>query len=172
MIQVVFFDLGLTLIDGSHKAFPHVPDALRTIQSFKTADGRPLLIALVSNYDKANTPADVEPLFKSFLDILDGTGLRPFFEPVQQHITLSTHAGVRKPDRKVFEKALERLGSRAPLAACLLITEEAEHGRFVRTQLGMKALLFRSEGSEPFDFADWREAPALVARAMSPSRTP
>ena len=43
MIRVVFFDLGLTLIDAQNRPFPHVEDALATIQSFKTADAKKLL---------------------------------------------------------------------------------------------------------------------------------
>ena len=42
MIRAVLFDLGLTLIDERNRPFPHVTEALRTIQLFTTAKGKPL----------------------------------------------------------------------------------------------------------------------------------
>ena len=164
MIKVVFFDLGGTLIDGQRNPFPHVEAALTAITTMKTGAGRPVRSGLVSDFTMATppvTPAKVATLFAQYLEVLDGTGLRPHFEPVAKRVTLSTHAGAMKPDRAVFDKALRRLGSSATLTDCLLITEDEGHVRFVRTQFAMAALLFRT-GDHP-DFTDWADAPALVA---------
>ena len=114
MIRVALFDLGLTLVDSLNRPFPHVKEALQTIQSFTTAKGKPLLLGLVSDFDMPAppaTPAKIAAIFDRYLAVLDQTGLRSFFEPVQRRVTLSTHAGVFKPDRKIFETALRRLAS-------------------------------------------------------------
>jgi hypothetical protein len=171
MIRVVMFDLGMTLIDGDNHPFAHVADALTAISGFKTADGKSLRSCLVSDFTMATPPATAEKvaaLFNEYLAILDGTGLRPFFEPVEKRVTLSTHAGARKPDRKIFETALRRLGAGTPLEECLFITENATHIDEARKALNMKALRFRSAGSSQFDFDDWAEAPALIANLVAP----
>jgi FMN phosphatase YigB (HAD superfamily) len=86
--------------------------------------------------------------------VLDETGLRPLFEPVQRRVTLSTHAGVCKPDPRIFTMALARLRSKAGLDECLLITENPGHIEAARTRLRMSALRFRSGASPQFDFED------------------
>jgi hypothetical protein len=169
MIRVVLFDLGLTLIDQENRPFPHVVEALRTIQSFTSAEGKKLLSGLVSDFDRPAppaTPAKITAIFNRYLAMLDGTGLRPSFEPVERRVTLSTHAGVTKPDRKIFEMALRRLRSKASLKECLFITENGDHVRAARSDLGMTALQFRSRGSRTFDFDDWLQAPPMVAHLV------
>jgi hypothetical protein len=171
MIRVVLFDLGLTLVDASDQPFPHVAEALRTIQSFKTTDGKTLATALVSDFDLATPPATaakVRVIFDRYLAILDTTGLRPFFEPVDRRVTLSTHADAFKPEAKVFATALKRLHSNAALQECLFITENEAHVRAVRDTLQMHALQFRSAGAASFDFDDWLQAPAMIAHVMGP----
>jgi FMN phosphatase YigB (HAD superfamily) len=171
MIRVVIFDLGGTLIDANNHPFPHAVDALTAISGFMTADGKPLRSCLVSDYTMATVPvtvAKVTAIFNQYLELLDGTGLRPFFEPVKKRVTLSTQAGSMKPDKKIFAKAIERLGVAVALKDCLFITENAEHVERARTQLHMQALRFRVPGSAHFDFEDWSQAPALIAHLVAP----
>jgi len=173
MIRVVMFDLGLTLIDADNRPFPHVKDALDAISTFRAENGNPLRRCLVSDFTMASPPATsakVSALFKQYLAILDPTGLRPFFEPVSKRITLSTHAGVLKPDRKIFETALSRLGAGVQLQECLFITENAAHIKAARETLEMQTLRFRSAGSNQFDFEDWAQAPALIAGLVAPNQ--
>lgn len=175
MIRVAFFDLGLTLIDAENRPFPHVAEALTTIQSFSTAGGKKLLTGLVSDFDLPTpppTPAKIQAIFERYLAVLDGTGLRAFFEPVQRRVTLSTHAGALKPDRKIFLKALARLRSTALLEECLFITENQDHVRAARTTLHMSALKYRAPGSATFDFDDWLQAPSMVAHLVDPAGGP
>src|ERR1044071_2374804 len=129
MIQVLMFDLGKTLVDQNTHPFPHVTAALTAIAAFKTESGKRLASCLVSDFDLSSpfTPAKVNAKVAQYLAILDTTTLRPFFEPVKKRVTLSTHANAMKPDRKIFETALQRLGSTAQLEDCLFITEEASH---------------------------------------------
>jgi beta-phosphoglucomutase-like phosphatase (HAD superfamily) len=162
MVRVVLLDLGGTLV-GPDGPFPHVPDALAALNQLDGSTGEPLATALVSDFPAADppTPAGVERRFAEYLALLDGFGLRGFFEPVEQRVTLSTQAGVQKPDRRVYELALRRLGTDAMLADCLVITEDAAHVAACRA-LGMQALQFGA------DFDDWSQAPRLVRALVDP----
>jgi hypothetical protein len=169
VIKVVMFDLGGTLVDAQRKPVPHAKAALATIASFKTTGSKRLHTCLVSDFTMPTPPATaakVRALFQQYLAVLDQAGLRHFFEPVQKRVTLSTHAGAMKPQRAVFAKALSRLGVTATLAESMLITEDEGHVAHVRDKLHMKALRFAPDGSG--DFADWADAPSLVAAAVSP----
>src|SRR3954471_19885226 len=95
MLRVVIFDLGETLIDGARRPFPHVKETLTVISRFVSEDGKPLRSCLVSDFTMlpaGATPAKVAAVFNDYLAILDATGLRPFFEPVKQRVTISTQA--------------------------------------------------------------------------------
>lgn len=171
MIKVLMFDLGDTLVGADRQPFPHVRDALAVIAQLKTEAGKPLRSCLVSDFDLAAppaTPAKVAAIFAHYLTLLDATGLRGFFEPVKKRVTLSTHANAMKPDAAVFEKALRRLSVRVTLAECLFITENKAHVRAVRKHLQMQALQFRPLGAIGGDFADWADAPALIAHEVAP----
>ena len=172
MVRILMLDLGQTLVDGTHP-FPHVPEALAAMREFETAPGEPLALSLVSDFTMATPPvtsAKVEALFQQYLTILDGFGLRQFFEPVTRRVTLSTHARKMKPDRKVFETAIQRLDMTATLNECLYITENAEHIQHCR-QMNMQTLRFGGHVSPPApgaDFNDWSEAPLMIARLVAP----
>lgn len=170
MLRVVMLDLGDTLV-GSDGVLPNVPEALASLQDFETAAGEPLPFLLVSDYDMPvppPTPAKIAAIFQQYRNELDGFGLSPFFQPPQERITLSTHAGVFKPDRRVFETALQRLGVEAPWTDCLFITENAGHIAAVR-QLGMLALHFGAPNVPGADFSDWSEGPLLIAQLAAPA---
>jgi FMN phosphatase YigB (HAD superfamily) len=171
MIKVLMFDLGDTLVGADRQPFPHARDALAVIAQLKTRAGKPLRSCLVSDFDLAAppaTPARVAAIFARYLTLLDATGLRTFFEPVQKRVTLSTHASAMKPDAAVFEKALRRLGVRATLAECLLVTDNKAHVRAVCQHLHMHALQFQPPGATGGDFDDWADAPALIAHEVAP----
>ena len=163
MVAVLLLDLGGTLVDGD-RPFPHVKAALGALQRFRGSSGQPLQLALVSDFHPAEppTPAGVKARFSEYLRLLDGFGLRRFFQPVGRHVTLSTHAGVAKPDRRVYELALQRLGTGATLADCLSITEDAAHVAACKG-MGMRAMRFGG------DFGDWSEAPLLVRQMVDPT---
>jgi hypothetical protein len=173
MIRVVMFDLGETLVDANRRTFPHVREALTALGGFRTADSGPLSSCLVSDYTMVVPPITrdkIRPVFEEYIAILDATALREFFEPVDERVTLSTHVGVGKPDRAVFEMALHRLRSKATLQECLFITENAGHIRAARQTLGMATLQFRAQGAAEFDFDDWSRASALIAHLVDPEQ--
>jgi FMN phosphatase YigB (HAD superfamily) len=163
MVRVLILDLGNTLV-AEGRTLPHVKEALKALSELDSATGQPLEIALVSDFHAAvpPTPATVQARFAEYLALLDGFGLRSFFEPVDQHVTLSTQAGVTKPDRRIYELALTRLGTDAGLADCLSITEDPGHVAACRA-LGMQALQFG------VDFDDWSQAPDMVRSLIDPT---
>ena len=145
MIRILLLDLGDTLAHED-SVFAHVPEALETLRNFKTAEGKRLQLALVSDFlmpDPPVTPAKIEKLFQQYIEIVKQLKLSEFFKPFKRHITLSTHAGVRKPNRRIFELAITRLGLDATLRDCLFITENADHISRCG-KLGMATLQFGS----------------------------
>ena len=165
MSRVLLLDLGETLVHEM-TVLPNVPQALAAIAEFKGDDGRPLQRALVSDTDMPSpppTPAKVKPIFNRYVATLDTLALRSFFEPVAKHVTLSAHAGVLKPDRKVFTLALKRLGVRTTLAECVFVTENADHLRHCREELGMQTLQFGK------DFTDWADGPLALSTLVAPA---
>ncbi|UVO27849.1 hypothetical protein [Bradyrhizobium arachidis] len=165
MIKALLLDLGDTLID-THKTppapFPGVEDALGVLKTLETADHKPLVMCLVSDFTmpEPRTPEAIAAAFADYLRELDKTHLRRFFEPVDERVTLSTHAGQRKPAAIVFKMALERAKVHGTLRNTLLITENAEHIRVCRDELHMKTLQFG------VDFTAWSEAPKLISQTI------
>lgn len=155
MSNILMLDLGGTLIRDM-QVLPGVAEALTALSELIETS------CLVSDFEMpaSPTPAKIEAVFQKYLHILDEVQLRAFFAPVAKRVTLSTHAGVLKPNRLIFEKALERLGVAIALSNCIFITEEAEHIRVCRDELGMKTLQFGK------DFTDWSRAPLLVLNLL------
>jgi hypothetical protein len=165
MIRALLLDLGDTLIvDGN--VLPGVPEALRVLQTLETGDGKPLITCLVSDYTMPapRTPQAIEATFQEYLAVIEHANLRQFFEPVEERVTLSTHAGVMKPDRRVFETALTRAKLSASIKEALFITEDAGHIAACR-KMGMTALQFG------VDFDNWTDAPLLIAGTIASSGT-
>jgi FMN phosphatase YigB (HAD superfamily) len=163
MIRVLLLDLGGTLTDGQH-LFPHVSEALSTLSQFVILKEKPLELGLVSDFKAPADPTssnEIDTIFREYVGILHQLHLDHFFHPVEKHVTLSTQAGVRKPDRRIFELALRRLKSTAGLNECIFITEESAHITACKA-LGMHTLQFGT------DFKDWADCPSLVAHLISP----
>lgn len=170
MIKVAFFDLGETLIhDG--RPFPGVADALGVIDSFRTAEGRPLALGIVSDYLMPAPPpteakiAALEGRYRE--EFLVPSGLFCFFEPFESRVTLSTRAGAFKPDRKVFDVALARSGAGASMDECLFVTENRSHLDEV-ARFGIKPVRFGPGPDGAAGFEDWADAPAVIARLVAP----
>jgi hypothetical protein len=143
MVKVIFFDLGLTLLDAHNRPYPHATQALASLAKL------PVKSCLVSDYDMS---LSVTQAMKDYSKILVASDLKSYFEPVKQHVTLSNHVGLSKPHPSLFKKALERLGEpQVAFTDCLFITENAAHIHAVSETLHMATLQFG------VDFTDWSE---------------
>src|SRR5215813_11651238 len=137
MIRVIMLD-GDTLIKEG-RVLPHVPEALEVLTRFEPPARASLVVSLISDYDMPTTPVTprkISRIFNKYVARLDEVGLKEFFEPVELRVTLSTHAGVFKPDPRLFKKAIQRLRLRTGLNECLYIGNNSEQVRACRV-LGM-----------------------------------
>lgn len=171
--KVLMIDLGGTLITNSNspQLIPGVKPALTALRQLPTPSGQPLVLCLVSDFKMPTapaTPTTIEPLFKEYLAILNAPAikLKQSFEPVNQCITLSTHVGVNKPDCRVFQMALLRLGATAQFSECVLITEDAGHIAAAKA-MGLQTMRFGPVGAAGIDFHDWSQAPAMIAQKIA-----
>jgi beta-phosphoglucomutase-like phosphatase (HAD superfamily) len=170
MIDVLMMDLGGTLVTGSPPAtLPGVPQALFDLKNLTTEAGFPVPMCLVSDFIDLISPAtpnQVADAEEQIRAIIQSAGLSQFFSPFERTVTLSTHVGVRKPDCRIFQAALARLGrATVPLDRCLLITEEAAHVAKVQAY-GMKALRFGAVGTPGVDFSSWNNAKVRIAQML------
>lgn len=167
MLTTLIIDLGDTLVKDN-KVLPFVTESLTALKSFQLQDGSPLSMCLVSDFHQAQpfTPQRVDEIFNDYLELLAQFGLSEFFEPIQEKITLSTHANIFKPDRRVFELALQRLGNTRRLDECLFITENDTHIDACR-RFGMETLTFGTTDPE-VGFDDWSIGLMLIANKFAP----
>ncbi|WP_165074590.1 HAD-IA family hydrolase [Paludisphaera rhizosphaerae] len=167
MFRIAFFDLGETLIHDM-TPFPGSIQALQAIGQLDTESGQRLTLGLVSDFLAAGPPvneATISAREEQYRGILAATGLAGFFEPFAKRVTLSTRAGVNKPDRRIFELALERSGVEAQLSECAFVTETIAHLEQSRA-FGMTAIRFGAGPGITPAFSDWGDAPALFARLL------
>jgi hypothetical protein len=169
MIKLALFDVGETLVHEG-QALPHAVAALEAIRGFTTTAREPLALGVVSDYLMPASPvteAKIAALERDFENILAGAGLKKFFTPTAQRITLSSRAGVNKPSRRIFELAAERSGTGAALAECLFVTEDAQHLAKCQ-EYGMTPVQFGAGTGAWPSFSDWTDAPGILARLVSP----
>ena len=75
MTRLILFDLGDTLESGDVLR----PGALETVRH--VAEQPAALLGLLSDFTMTDDPAQVPAIRQQYLDILDGLGIREFFEP-------------------------------------------------------------------------------------------
>jgi beta-phosphoglucomutase-like phosphatase (HAD superfamily) len=175
MIRLIFFDLGETLIH-QNEPLPNVVQALTALAAFKTQAGSALMLSIVSDFgtDGSVSESHIRAFESEFVEILRSAGIMPFFQPFETRVTISARAGVRKPDRTVFEVAAKRSGLHVELSECLFITENKAHLLAARnygiTVLGFGSI---SDGASAIGmFSNWLDAPLLIAHIVAPENTP
>ncbi len=144
-VVMVLFDLGETLETGGALR----DGALETLQELAAArdgSGPDVVLCLLSDTRVPADAADVAAVRAEYLALLDELGIRRFFEPSAQRITLSAEVGVRKPAAVAFRAALTRAGPGLRFADVVFVTENAGHVRAAR-RLGMSAVQVRPAGA-------------------------
>ena len=151
MSKIILFDLGNTLENTKKEVL--IPGALKTLQATNTmrdSNGKVPILALVSDFDMPESPAQIAAIQQRYFAILDRLGIRLFFEPVAKRVTLSTEVGVFKPDKKIFQAVLKKLDGHPSFKNVLFITENLDHVQKARL-LTMKAIHFKGPGETSGD---------------------
>ena len=138
-MKVVLFDLGDTLAAGADSLLPGALETLEAVRQMSDETGHPPVLALVSDFTTASSAAQVPAIEQEYFNILEHLGIREFFEPVSQRVTLSTRIGVRKPNKKIFAAAVKRAGGGPGFARAIFITENVEHVAKARL-LGLRSV--------------------------------
>jgi FMN phosphatase YigB (HAD superfamily) len=153
-MKIVLFDLGKTLADQNvHNQDVLLPGALKTlqaIQAMRDSSGKAIVMALVSDFVRPDSPGQIPVIQEQYYDILDSLGIRSFFEPVSERVMLSTEVGVFKPDEKIFRTVIEKIDEDISFQCVVFITENLEHVVAAR-DLGMTAIHFKGPGQSSGD---------------------
>ncbi len=128
-MKIVLFDLGGTLVDeNSQKLFPESIDALSGIKNLVDSNGDPLILGLVSDYGNIPATDDEKKTYRNqYYNILNNLHITQFFEPLDQKVTLSSEIGVKKPDKKIFRAAIDKIQTNLQFNQVFFITEDHEH---------------------------------------------
>jgi hypothetical protein len=140
-VKLVLFDLGDTL-ESDGVLLPGAMETLETIASFRTGGEPAAVLGLVSDFHMPAQPSDVAIIQQQYYNLLDDLGIRPFFEPVAERVTLSTEVGVSKPDEAIFRAAASKAGPAVEFGDVLFVTENRSHVRAARL-LGLVAVHVR-----------------------------
>jgi FMN phosphatase YigB (HAD superfamily) len=144
-MKMVLFDLGETLedvVDGEDILLPGARQTLEAIRAMRDSNGEAPVLALVSNF--GDIPANPEQILasqKEYYKLLEKLGIRSFFEPVAQRVTLSTEVGRPKPDKKIFQAVIEKIPG-LHFVDVMFITEDRSHVQAAH-HLGMQAIHFK-----------------------------
>ncbi len=143
-MKLVLFDLGNTL-ESNDVLLPGALETLEAIASFRAGDRPAALLGLVSDFDMPDRPSDIPIIQQRYYQLIDDLGIRPFFEPVAERVTLSTEVGVFKPDEAVFRAATSKANPDLEFDDVLFVTENLGHVLAARS-LGLRAVHVRGPG--------------------------
>lgn len=144
LAKVVLFDLGDTL-EHEDSLLPGAAETLATLADLRDQTGRRVVLALVSDFTMPSRPEELPSIQHEYVKILEKLGIRRYFEPIRERITLSSEVGVHKPDPAVFERVLAKLGMGLTYRDLVFVTENREHVRAARA-LGMRGVHFQGPG--------------------------
>jgi len=165
-VKLVLFDLGGTLEDAGGLR-PGAAETLRAIADLQVG-GRPaVLLGLLPDFTIPADPDDVPALEQEYYAILDGLGIRSFFEPVDRRVTLSTQVGVRKPAPAMFRAAVAKAEPALGFGDVLFVTENPDHVRAAR-RLGLQAAQVSSPGHPDADVAELPDLLPIVRDLVGP----
>jgi FMN phosphatase YigB (HAD superfamily) len=148
-MKVVLFDLGKTLEDQD-VLLPGARETLQAIQGMRDHSEQAVALALVSDFDMPDNPEQIPVIQQRYYEILEELGIRSFFEPVAERVTLSSEVGVCKPDEQIFRTVIEKLDEGLHFGDVMFITENRGHVLEAR-RLGMRAIHFQGPGQSTGD---------------------
>src|SRR5688572_25992715 len=119
-MKVVLFDLGRTL-EHENQLLPGAKETLAAVQALRDTSSESPSLGLVSDYDLPSSAVDLLTIRASYIAILESLGIRCFFEPVDQQVTLSSDVGVFKPDERIFRHALDKIAPAIPFGDAMFV---------------------------------------------------
>lgn len=143
-MKLVLFDLGDTL-ERDGVLVPGAMDTLEAIRSRRAGSEPAALLGLVSDFDMPAEPPDIPIIQPRYYNLLDDLGIRPFFEPVAERVTLSSEVGVFKPAEAIFRAAASKAHPALKFGDVLFVTENLGHVLAAR-RLGLAAVHLRGPG--------------------------
>jgi hypothetical protein len=169
-VKVILFDLGNTLEDHGI-LLPGAVQMLTALAALRDAQGQPLGLGVVSDFDMPHIPADVPAIRQQYIAILERLGIRSFFDPVERGVTLSTEVGVFKPHARVFRAALNKFQRALPFGSALFVTEDSAHVAAANA-LGVRAVHLKGPGQSGGEIADLLDLIPLVQEFILPRPLP
>ncbi len=143
-MKVILFDLGKTLEDRDVLLLG-ARETLQAIQAMRDYNGEAAVLALLSDFDMPDNPDQIPFIQQRYYELLDKFGIRSFFEPVADRVTLSTEVGVFKPDEKIFRAVIEKIDEGLGFRDVIFVTENQGH-LLVARLLGMRGVHFNGPG--------------------------
>lgn len=151
-MKIVLFDLGDTL-EHKDTLLPGATETLSSIQNMKDSSDQPFVLGLVSDFGLPQNTGDqneIKIAQEKYYEIIEKLGIRRFFEPVGDRVTLSIEVGIEKADQKIFRKAVDKLSNGLSFGNVIFVTEKKEHIDAVRG-FGMNAIHFKGPGQQNAD---------------------
>lgn len=135
MPPAIFFDLTLTLLGKTNDQYHLYSDALDTLKALRERGYR---LGVISNLSDGVTVDEVHSFLEecSIASLIDS-----------ELIVLSSEQpeSIKKPDKRIFDLALERSGLVNAGDNTIFVTEEYEHIQAARSY-GWRAILKRNRG--------------------------
>lgn len=158
-MKLILFDLGDTL-ESAGVLRPGARETLEAITSMRVGVRPAAVLGLASDFEMPTRPSDVPFIQQRYYTLLDELGIRSFFEPLAERVTLSTEVGVFKPDEAIFQAALAPHPA-LTFADTLFVTENRDHVVAAR-HLGLAAVHVRGPGQFSGDVDEPAELVGLV----------
>jgi FMN phosphatase YigB (HAD superfamily) len=167
-MKIVLFDLGDTL-EHNDRLLPGAMDTLSQIQKINDNQNKPVILALISDFLPANSPEEKEKVLEQYYKILDNLGIRSFFKPVKERVTLSTEIDVNKPDERIFRYAIDKISNGLSFKDVIYITENKEHVDAVRQfrPAAMNAIHFKGPGQQEGEIKNLTELIPKIQNLIS-----
>jgi FMN phosphatase YigB (HAD superfamily) len=162
-VKVILFDLGNTLEDqNQNELLPGALETLRGLEVMTDSEGQSPVLALVSDFGEfPATPEQLRASEQEYEAILEHLGIKQFFTPTRERVTLSAQVGAFKPDKKIFEAAVAKIDIALSFQNVLFITERKSHVTAARA-LGMQAVHFKGPGEVTGDIEQLVELIPIV----------
>lgn len=135
MRPAIFFDLTHTLLEKTNERYHLYSDALDTLKALLERGYR---LGVISNLSEVVTADEVH-------SFLEQCGIVSFIESDLIILSSEHPESIKKPDKRIFDLALEKSGLRRAGRATIFVTEEYDHILAARSY-GWRAILKRNWG--------------------------